>query len=102
MWLRRPPPNPALGALLERDVSEWRRAAPDSGLVAELRRLRSLDKAALEAELGVALACSGNPYEQDAAILFHLIGLHGCAATRAAVNEMIGAAPVNKKENTKA
>ncbi len=74
----------------ERDISEWRLSPPESNVLAELRRLRGLTKQELEKEIVAEITCLDNPYEQDTAILFYLIGKHGTDAVQAAVVEMLG------------
>lgn len=82
----------------ERDVSEWRPPPSTSDTLQELRRLRTLSKHSLEVYLDATLVCVDNPYEKDAAILFHLIGGHGVEEVRRAVCEMLGVDKLPKQE----
>lgn len=77
-------------AIMERDVSPWRSLSPESEIVVELCRLRSMTSESLAKELGVMLTWSGNPYEMDTAILFHLIQKHGASNVQSAVHELLG------------
>jgi hypothetical protein len=73
-----------------RDVSEWRLSPAESDVLRLLRLLRSLPVHELSETIGVVFECVDNNYEKDTAILFHLIGAHGCAAVQDAVREMLG------------